>query len=46
MAVNNKQPIRLSRGRLCIGVEVLKPRQRNIVISLASKRDSNNLITG
>jgi hypothetical protein len=44
IAVNNKQPIRSSRDCLYIGVKVLKLRYRNVVISLASRRDSNNLV--
>jgi hypothetical protein len=36
MAVNNKQPICLSRGYLRMSVEVLKPRYRDVVISPAS----------
>jgi hypothetical protein len=35
MAINNKQPIRLSRGRLYISVKVLKPRKRELIINLA-----------
>jgi hypothetical protein len=42
MAVDNEQPICPSRGCLRMGVEVLKPRQRDVVISLASRRDCNN----
>ena len=44
MAVNNKQPIYSSRGRFRIGVEVLKPRQGEVVVNPASRRDSDNLI--
>jgi hypothetical protein len=42
MAVNNEQLICLSRGCLRMGVEVLEPRQRDLVIDPASRRDSNN----
>jgi hypothetical protein len=42
MAVDNKQPVRPSRGRLRIGIEVLQPRQREVVVDPASRRDSNN----
>jgi Holliday junction resolvase RusA-like endonuclease len=42
VAVNNKQPICPSRGRLRMSVEVLKPRQRNVIIIPASRRDSDN----
>lgn len=44
MAVNNKQPVRPSRRRLCISVKVLKLRQRKVVITLASRRDCDNPI--
>jgi Holliday junction resolvase RusA-like endonuclease len=44
MAVDNEQPICPSRGRLRMSVKVLKPRQRDVVISPASKRDSDNLV--
>ena len=44
IAVNNKQPVRPSRGRLRISVEMLKPRQREVVVNPASRRDSNNLV--
>jgi hypothetical protein len=42
MAVDNKQPVCPSRGRLRMGVEVLEPRQRNVVVDPASRRDRNN----
>jgi hypothetical protein len=42
IAVDNKQPVRPSRGRLCMGVEVLQPRQREVVVDPASRRDSDN----
>jgi hypothetical protein len=42
MAVDNKQPVRPSRGRLCMSVEVLQPRQREVVVDPASRRDSDN----
>jgi hypothetical protein len=45
MAVNNKQPIRPSRGRLYIGVKVLKPRKRELIINPASIRNTNNPVT-
>jgi hypothetical protein len=44
MAINNKQPVRPSRGRLCIGVEVLKLRKRELVVDPASIRNTNNLV--
>jgi hypothetical protein len=46
MAVNDKQPICPSRGRLRMSIEVLKPREREVVVDPASRRDSNNLIAG
>jgi Holliday junction resolvase RusA-like endonuclease len=45
MAVNNKHPVRPSRRRLRIGIEVLKLRKREVVVDPASRRDSDNLIT-
>jgi hypothetical protein len=44
MAVNNKQPVGPSRGRLCIGVKVLQLRQRKLVVNLASSRNSYYLV--
>ena len=44
MAVNNNYLIRLSRRRLYISIKVLKLRERKVVVNLASRRDSNNLI--
>jgi hypothetical protein len=44
MAVNNKQPICPNKGRLCMCIKVLKLREREVVVDLASRRDSNNLI--
>jgi hypothetical protein len=44
VAVNNKQPVRSSRGRLCISVKVLKLCQREVVVNPASRRNSNNPI--
>jgi Holliday junction resolvase RusA-like endonuclease len=44
MAVNNKQPIRPNRGRLRISIEVLKLREREVVVDPASRRDSDNLV--
>jgi hypothetical protein len=47
MAVDNEQPMCPSRGRLRMGVEVvLEPRQRDVVISPASRTDSSNLVAG
>ena len=44
MAVNNEQPICSSRERFRMGVEVLKLRQGEVVVDLASRRDSDNPI--
>jgi hypothetical protein len=44
MAVDNKQLICPSRGRLRMGAKVLRPRQRDVVISPASRRDGNNTV--
>jgi len=44
MAVNDKQPICPNRGRLRMSIEVLKPREREVVVDLASRRDSDNPI--
>jgi hypothetical protein len=42
MAIDNKQPVHPSRGRLRISVEVLQPRQREVIVDPASRRDSDN----
>jgi hypothetical protein len=42
IAIDNKQPVYSSRGRLCISVKVLQLRQREVIVNLASRRDSNN----
>jgi hypothetical protein len=42
MAIDNKQPVHPSRGRLRISVEVLQLRQREVIVDPASRRDSDN----
>jgi hypothetical protein len=42
MAIDNKQPVHPSRGRLRMSVEVLQPRQREVIVDPASRRDSDN----
>ena len=44
MAVDNKQTIYPNRGRLCMCIKVLKLRKREVIVDLASRRDSNNLV--
>jgi hypothetical protein len=44
MAVNDEQPICSSREYLCMGVKVLEPRQGEVIVNPASRRDSNNPI--
>jgi hypothetical protein len=44
VAVDDKQPVDASRGRLRMAVEVLGPRQRDVVIGPAGRRDSNNSV--